>query len=347
MGMIPHTLEAITVDWLAQVIEAPVQSIEIVDEHHGTTGRGLLKVTYAQDQADYPRQLFIKLPPQDPQQRQFVTSTGMGKREAMFYRTLAKEVNVRVPRCYFADTDEAGEHYIMLLEDLQQSGCSFRNASSAYSLAYIESVLEGFATLHAPYLQSRRFENDLSWLAPPMQHAMGAVLVKRAFEHYQDDMPAIFSEAAELFLSHTDRIYQLWNEGPVTLVHGDVHDGNLFMDQAQAGFLDWALICKTSGMRDLANFMVGSMRPEDREAHQRTLIERYRERMIELGAPVPSLEVLWQQYQWHAFYTWVAATTTVAMGSEWQPINYTMKTLERVHRALENIGTLASLRAAL
>ncbi len=348
MNNIPDTLAEISSDWLSGRLEADVQSVTVADEHHGTTGRALIDLHYAGGHDDkLPRSLFVKLPPSDPQQREFVISTGMGKREADFYAQLASEVKIRVPRCYYATSDEAGEHYIMLLENLEQSGCTFRNASKHYSMDYIRSAIDSFARLHAAFMQSPRFETDLNWIQAPMLHPMGPLLVKRALDHYRDQLPAVFSEAAELYLGHTEAVHALWRAGQPTLVHGDIHDGNMFADHGKAGFLDWALVCRTSGMRDLANFMVGSMKPEDREAHQQDLIEGYRQGLVEAGVEAPGFEPLWQQYQWHALYTWVAAATTVAMGSEWQPINYTMKTLERVHRALDNIGSIASIRSTL
>ena len=57
----------------------------------------------------------------------------MGRRETRFYATLSGEIPVRVPHCYFAASDDAGEEYIMLLEHLEDSGCTFRNARTRYS----------------------------------------------------------------------------------------------------------------------------------------------------------------------------------------------------------------------
>lgn len=65
----------------------------------------------------------MKLAPFDERQREFVTAAGMGVAEARFYRDLAQEVPVRVPRPYLAQTD--GDRYVMVLEDLEAVGCRF------------------------------------------------------------------------------------------------------------------------------------------------------------------------------------------------------------------------------
>ena len=355
MSDIPVSIKDISANWLSGALQTQVTSVKVDYSHHGTTGRALLRLEYARGRArGRPETLFVKLPPPDPQQRQFVTSTGMGRREVSFYAQLSADVPIRVPQCYYAASDERGEHYLMLLEDLEQSGCTFRNASRHYSMAYVERVMEAFARLHGTYMDSPRLDGDLGWIEPPMEHPMGPKLVQRAFEQYRNKLPPIFSAAAELYLDNSRQIHALWCEGAPTVVHGDVHDGNLFADPSAAsgshpiaGFLDWALVCRTTGMRDVTNFLVGSVRPNDREQHQRSLIQQYRQNLVATGADAPEFGDLWQQYQWHALYTWVAAATTLAMGSDWQPISYIMKTQQRVHRALIDLDTLKSIRSRL
>ena len=117
-----------------------------------------------------PARLFVKLPPTDELQRAFVTSSGMGRREALFYESLSAEVPVRVPRCYFAASDDAGEEYIMLLEHLEDSGCTFHNASTRYSIDYVRQVLAAFRQAACAYWESPRFDTDLHWVQPPLQH---------------------------------------------------------------------------------------------------------------------------------------------------------------------------------
>ena len=158
MPLIPKDLNSLSSDWLTHVLGVSVSDFEVIDAHAGTTGRALLALKY-KEQGDFPERLFVKLPPTDDMQRAFVVSSGMGKRESRFYEGLSAELPVRVPLCYFAASDDSGEEYIMLLENLVDSGCTFNNASTRYSLDYIRQVLASFARLHATYWNSPRFDS--------------------------------------------------------------------------------------------------------------------------------------------------------------------------------------------
>ncbi len=343
---IPGDLQSLSGGWLSEVLGLPVTDFSVLDAHAGTTGRALLELRYRDARAG-PARLFVKLPPTDQAQRQFVVSSGMGRREAMFYRTLAGELPVRVPRCYFADSDEAGEAYIMLLENLVDSGVTFKNASTRYSPEYIRQVLGAFARLHAAYWESERFAADLAWVQPPVQHAIGAQLIARALQLHAQHMPAVFRDMGELYLAHTDAIHQLWQRGAPTLIHGDVHDGNLFYDADQPGFLDWAMVARGPGLRDVGYFLAGNLTPQDQRDSGRDMLRYYRAQLIDRGVSAPAEAELWQQYQWHAGYVWVGAAVTLAMGDAWQPVNYLQASMQRLHEALDTLGSVAAIRAAL
>ncbi len=346
MLQIPKDLNSLSSDWLAHVLDAPVSGFTVVDANSGTTGRAVLELDYA-EAVDLPRRLFAKLPPTDEMQRAFVTSSGMGRREALFYESLSGELPVRVPRCYFAASDDAGEAYILLLEHLVDSGCTFNNASTRYSLDYIRQVLDAFAQLHAAYWDSPRFATDLAWLQPPLQHEIAVQLIELSLATHAADMPPVFREMGELYLAHADAIHQLWLRGAPTVIHGDVHDANLFYDADKPGFLDWAMVARGPAMRDVGYFLAGTLTPRDQRDSGADLLAYYRDQLMKLGAPAPSAQELWQQYQWHAAYVWVGAAVTLAMGDAWQPVNYVKASLERLHAAMESLGSVAAIRSAL
>ncbi|HTQ15961.1 phosphotransferase [Mycobacterium sp.] len=57
-----------------------------------------------------------------------------------------------------------------------------------------------------------------------------------------DELDASFHRIADYYLANAAAIVRLWNSGPRTLIHGDPHIGNLFVDVAdgdRTGFLDW------------------------------------------------------------------------------------------------------------
>lgn len=346
MRTIPQEPGDITSEWLGQVLDVPVRRHRVIDAHAGTTGRAVLELEYAQP-TGLPRRLFVKLPPLMESQRAFVCSTGMGRREVLFYQQLSGEVPVRVPRCFHAEADDAGTNYIMLLEHLEDSDCTFHPASQRYSLGYVRAVLAAFARLHARYWQSPRLEADLAWVEAPLQHEITAPLIARALRQYGARMPPVFTELGELYLADSDRIHRLWERGEATLIHGDVHDGNMFLDGETPGFLDWALLARGPGMRDVGYFLAGTLTEQDQPLHARELLAYYARQLSANGAAEPALADLWRQYQWHAAYVWVGATVTLAMGGAWQPVNYIERTLTRLHAALKTLDSVAEIRRAL
>jgi hypothetical protein len=352
MAQTPISLEEISASWLSEVLSerypgTQVSSLSLEDAHAGTTGRALIRLQYDHNPG-LPEHMFVKLPPTDELQRQFVVEVGMGRREAGFYRELADSLPIATPRCFYADSNAAGDRYIMLLENLEERGCSFRNASENYSLDYLRSVLAAFARLHAMFWNSPRFSTDLDWLQPPEFHPMGPILVQRALEEYSASMPAVFTALGELYVNHASDIHELWNRGTPTLVHGDCHDANLYFDPhykdgGGPGFLDWALVSRTSCMRDVAYFLAGTPTPEDRRLHQDELLDFYFESLQAEGVTGLDRVALQQQYRWHVAYIWVGAATTLAMGSEWQPVDYVLGTLQRLNLAVADSACVEAL----
>ncbi len=338
--MLPTEIEQVTPSWLSQVLNARVDTATVQDAHYGTTGRAVMALEGANS---LPRRVFIKLPPNSAAQREFVVSNGMGKREAKFYRALSAEVPIRVPGCFHADWDDGGGEYIMVLEHLEDAQCTFRNVGSAYSKRYLECWLDRFAQLHAAYWDSPRFAGDLGWVQPPVQHAIAPVLVGQALEKHADEMPSVFSDMAQLYLDHTDRVHALWLEGTPTLIHGDVHDGNTFMDNEEPGLLDWALVARAPGMRDVGYFLAGTLAADDQAGWYPQLLAFYRQRLEAHGAAPPSIEELVLQYRRHAAYIWLSATVTLVMGDAWQPVAYVQSSLRRIHTALEVLDSVGAL----
>lgn len=342
---LPQAPGEITATWLSEVLETDIAAVTLVDAHAGTTGRAVIDIVHSNDKL--PNRLFVKLPPTDEMQRQFVVSTGMGRKEVLFYQHLSGEVPVRVPRAYFCEASNDGSQYILLLEHLEVSGCTFRNASTRYGREYIEEVLTAFAKLHGAYWESGRFAGDLGWLAPPVQHDIAVTLIEQVLARHGASMPPVFTQMAELYLAETDAIHRLWQRGADTVIHGDVHDANFFYDSDQPGLLDWAIVSRGPAMRDVGYFLAGTLSAQDQRDWGRELVVFYQEALSRHCANPASVDDLWLSYRHHAAYVWVGSAVTLAMGEEWQPVNYVKSGLQRVHTALEALESVEALRSAL
>ena len=346
---LPVELDELSAPWFASVLGRDVTDATVIDRSSGTTGRAQVAL---RGEPGLPASVFVKLPPFDEKQRAFVDMTGMGVTEARFYRDLAAEIPVRVPGVWFADTDDDG--YVMVLEDLSLSGCRFPTPDDADIEARARDIVEELAVLHARFWESERFApgEDLAWLATrgvgDGGGGGGRAFIRQAVDVLGDQFDESFHRIADIYVSRTDDIGRLWSAGSGTLVHGDPHLGNLFVDVAdgdRTGFLDWAVVCRAPGLRDVAYVLCNSVPPGIREANERDLVDRYCEILDGAGVHLDPTDA-WDQYRLFAVYSWVAATATAGMGSKWQPVDVGISATRRATAAcahLDSAGLLESL----
>ena len=345
---LPKEVDDLSAEWFSRVFGTDVAEAKVVDRSSGTTGRALVELRGG---PGVPATVFVKLAPFDERQRDLVDKTGMGVAEARFYRDLAPEIPVRVPGVWFAGTDD--DAYVMVLEDLTASGCRFPTPDDADIESRSRDIVEQLAALHARYWESPRFADggDLDWLTARGSRGGGGgrVFIEQAVAALGDHMDASFHRIADIYLSRTEDIVQLWREGASTLVHGDSHLGNLFVDVAgggRTGFLDWAVVCRAPGIRDVAYTMCNSVPPDVRAALERGLVDRYCELLATEGVTLDPGRT-WDQYRVFAVYSWVAAAATAGMGSKWQPLAVGLSGTARANAACAHLESAALLESLL
>jgi hypothetical protein len=345
---IPLDVSDATAAWLTSAIGRPVAAVDVIDAHSGTTGRARLGLTYA-DGATGPASVFLKLAPFDERQRQFVDMVGLGVAETRFYRDVADEVPLRVPEVHAAVLDDGGR-YVMVLEDLELSGCRLPGPRDRDIADTIAAVVEQLAALHVAYWRSPRLEDggDLAWVRDGYRVAFGggATYVEKARDAFGDQMSPTFRRLADLTVAHPAEIAALLADGPPTLIHGDPHLGNLFLDGATAGFFDWGMVWRATGMRDVA-YVLGNSTPTDaRRAHERDWVRLYLDVLAASGIDL-SFEEAWTQYRLLVTYAWNSATSTAAMGSRWQAVDIGRGGMARATTAVEDLETVPLLESLL
>lgn len=346
---LPQEPAAVTADWLTAAVadaypQARARRVEVLDAHSGTTGRARIAVEWEGREVPADR-LFLKLPPVDPTSREMVITTGMGRREARFYEHVAAHVPVRVPRPLFAAANDAGTSYLMVLEDLESGGCTFPGFQDARLAQYAETMMRSLARLHAGF-RAEAAPDALRFIEGPMKNDWGRILVQSALEQFEDEMPAEFGELGHLYLDANDAFQALLEEGAPTLLHGDPHLGNLFLDGEEVGYLDWACACRSPGARDVAYFCCGSLPVEVRREHQDALLEIYRATLEECGV-IRDREEIREDYRRFAAYGWLAAVTTLAAGDRMQRIEVGRRATTQANTALRDLGTVSFFRERL
>jgi hypothetical protein len=348
---IPRRRADVTAEWMTEALASAfpglvVAGVEIIDQHSGTTGRLRLGLSYAPGSSG-PGSVFVKLPPFDEAQQRLVARTDMGRREARFYEGPASEVPLRIPRAFFAAHGEEPTDYVMVLEDLQAIGCGFTNRLEPLGADQGGQLIEGLARLHGHFWNDPRFGDELAWVQPAMRGPYGARLIASAREQFCDRLPPVFDQLCQLYEDHHERIAEVWDQDEQTLIHGDTHAGNQFVDGGQVGLYDWAVISRSPGIRDVAIYLGNSCPTEVRREHQDRWLHRYHEVLIESGVDAPSFETLWLRLRRTVLYAWIAATTTASMGSKWQPVEVGMLGMTRATDTCADLGTVEALREAL
>jgi hypothetical protein len=312
MQSLPLDSAGITPEWLTDALGARhpgvrVASVEVLHERSSTNHHVRLGLAY-DERAGLPDTLFAKMASPDPEHRAAIGATGMGTREARFYDELAPSIEMRIPSSYFARSGDDGA-FLMLLEDLQATGASMSDGTWGVPADLAAGALSDLARLHVRFEDPGRLAAIRPWvMATP---AMSSDYTKPLLRHVIDENADVLSEdyiaVAEMYLADSDALIALWAQGPHTLIHGDPHIGNLFIDNGRVGFLDWGLMTVSTPMRDVSYFITMSMLADERRKHERDLLEHYLDTRRSLGGADISAEDAWQAHRVHTAYTVLAS----------------------------------------
>ena len=337
--------------WLSRALSQQlpgthVASVEVLEVRHGTNSNARLQVHY-EDPSELPESFFLKLPPLDPARREMVNRTGMGRREALFYQTLAKRVPMRVPRPFFAGYDESSGAFALLLEDLEQTSCTIPDAATGLDFDQAKGVMLDFAALHARYQDDAIRRREADWITRLARGSdFGTSMLQVGLDRHRDRLTDAFAELAELYIVRQSDFEELWDQGATTVLHGDGHIGNLFLDGARVGFLDWGMMHLGNPLRDVGFFLVMALSPETRRKHEAELIRHYLAARQGAGGSAISFDEAWRLYRLHGAYAVPASCSIVLFPRRRSPEDARLAEafLARAECAIEDLDCRNALR---
>jgi hypothetical protein len=112
------------------------------------------------------------------------------------------------------------------------------------------------------------------------------------------------------------------------------------------GFLDWAMLDRRTGMRDVAYVLCNSIPAEIRREHEHEWVARYLAALA-AGGVLLDADTAWDQYRLYATYSWVSATSTAAVGNRWQAAKVGQGGMRRATAAIEDLDTVSILEDRL
>jgi hypothetical protein len=237
-------------------------------------------------------------------------SAQAGVPEACFYRDLADNTGVHTLRSVWADVDPETQHGVAITEDVIAAGGVFLDALSPYSVEQTAGTLEELARLHA-FAWDTPKRVDASWLAPRVGYTLGVRGVREIRGNFEGPngvgVPEEIRDAQ--LLVDAFGVLALRTPGPGwTVIHGDAHVGNVFLDAAgQPGLVDWQLVQHGHWSIDVGYHIASALEPADRAGAERDLLTHYLDRLRAEGVSPPPFADAWTEYRRgiaYGFFLW-------------------------------------------
>jgi hypothetical protein len=315
----PTDTEALSAEWLSDALRAAgvledgrVRSFHI-QELDGAKGAlsqlAKLNLEYEGDSADAPHQVVAKFALADPENRALLHSSGFYEREVRFYQTFAHQVDLRTPRCFYAEIDSNTGEFALLLEDLAPA----ENGSRAVGCSPVQAELaiREMARFHAAWWESPQL-TQTKWLRPlniaarqqwsdKYQHDWEAFVEKTG-----SNMPSEILEVGQQLGPRLINVFErFYDESPQTLIHSDFQLDNFFFAAPEGGtpfaVIDWQLISPGCGTFDIGSFLGGNLSIADRRTHEMTLLKTYHSILVENGIEGYSYDRCLNDYRFAMF----------------------------------------------
>ena len=350
MLAVPKTAREIDAAWLGEALSlrhpgVSVANVELVALHEATNAHAKLRIAY-DESSGAPETLFCKLLPSSDPARSAIVATGMGLSEARFYADLAPTLPLRTPTVHAVWHDPGSGAFVILMEDLQSTGCRVPDGVDGIPVDAAARALEDLASMHLAYRDPGRRSAEAPWVSPPGPPSeYGTSRLSFALEHHRERLTDPFAALADLYVRECAAIHELWHRGPQTVIHGDPHIGNLFLDGEVVGFLDWGLINLSTPLRDVSYFLAMALSIEDRRRDEERLLGHWLEVWNAGRGDALTFDEVWRAHRLHAAYTVPACCQIVTFPDAISPgrERFSRAFLARAEAAIEDLEALSVL----
>ncbi|MDO8703328.1 MAG: phosphotransferase [Sulfuricaulis sp.] len=344
---LPLHFDEVTPLWLTQALAnsfpgVTVATAERDKDRFGTAASARFKLSYSDraGHADLPSSVYVKGGFDDTWRKRVWQAL---HQEVRFYAEIASDITLNIPKCYFYGLNDAPQG-VLVLEDLTQRGVRFGLNLAPATADNVAAVLEQVARMHAQWWESPRLAPYTSWGEPQRVYLKWLYRPKHweelaARKHGELITQALGNSATAI--RSLEKLWEIMDAKPKTLLHGDLHGGNIFYEQdGRPGFLDWQLVFAGNYMHDMAWIIVTGLDVAQRRKHEQDLVRHYLAALKAHRGEAPSFDEAWLAYRQnmaHAIASYGAAPhdadkTSVVEGSA-----------ERVLHAAVDHDVLASL----
>lgn len=306
---VPETPEALTADWLSEVLGVDVERAERQTLGEGQGFMGIvLRLSLESADPNAPASLIAKIP--NKANRAMGELIGVYEREIMFYRTLADQVPIRLPRLHYADFDrDAGSEkqeailrtldrmprlfsaaigafgariaaakkrrYVLLIEDLGHMQPADQLAG--LDEAGCTQALKAIAPLHRFFWRNPLLQGHF-WLLPldvdaRLRHGRFRQIHRRS----PDRLGPALSTTLDWLSEHGETLTRRFAaEAPETLTHSDLRLDNVIFDgDSDCAFIDWQLVRRGPAAYDVAYFVSSALHESADAAAEERILRAY------------------------------------------------------------------------
>ena len=301
---------------------------------------------------ELPATAYVKMPCRSLATRVFANALGFWALECTFCRTLAHRVPIRVPRVHAVV--QRGARFVLVMEDLSATPgvrlFANRDMAAGTTPERAACALTVLAQLHAGFWDWSAAQREallplsLHPFLPSKRRAVSRALLAASIgpcrSRAPDAFPAHLAALCRRALGRWDALIASWYGGPLTLVHGDSHLGNLFEMPGpagpQMGMLDFQAVHWSKGVRDVQYFLINSLAPDVLAQHESSLIDHY---AAELGRHGIALdpERAREDYRALSFQTLLTAAVSYGLGGLVEREAVVRTVLERSAAAVERL----------
>ena len=247
-----------------------------------------------------PATLAGKFPAADQTSRGTAAAFGLYAKEVGFYRELAPQLSVRVPKVLAAEIDADEVDFILLFEDLGPARGG--NQLDSCSLADAREAMRQAAALHAPSWENQTIIGT-PWLHPREgQIDQVKALYKPAQAIFRERYSGSLEPEYMAVCEQLDEAADYWfgrNGSPKCLLHGDFRLDNMLFDiqggKEPIAVLDWQTVAVGNALTDVGYFMGTGIGKELRELHEDELLDLYCTEMSARGVPLDR-DAIWDDY---------------------------------------------------
>jgi hypothetical protein len=234
----------------------------------------------------------------------YFTDTGrpvtfLGAREVTFYKELASVTGVRTLNSVYADVDPETKNNVVVTEDVIAAGGVFLDALSPYTPDQTAESLTQYAKLHGTTWGSQRWA-EASWLEWPTTGG-GLRGLDDIRENFDGPIGAGVPDEAkdpERLLKALATLMGRGTSGTWSVLHGDAHVGNVFLDaEHRPSLLDWQCVRRGHWAVDIGYHIASALETSDREKNERDLLAHYLEQLRANGVDAPEWDEAWTEYR--------------------------------------------------